>query len=164
MWDLSSLTRDWTHAPTVKAPSLNHWISRQVPVQRFRGTKATSYTTELHSSSWPDREALLFPIKSQQQTPQEDVVLMARTPLQPPAHSAPTGPLTAPQNCAMLVPDPVSACCTCYCGFMIWLTYYLLWKNEPCNNRSFLWKLGWTLWKDLIKVNFWKVLLNLTVN
>ena len=29
--DLSSLTRDWPQAPAVKAPSLNHWTTREVP-------------------------------------------------------------------------------------------------------------------------------------
>ena len=29
--DLSSLTRDWTPAPAMKAPSPNHWTSREFP-------------------------------------------------------------------------------------------------------------------------------------
>ena len=28
MWDLSSPTRDWTHAPCIKRWSLNHWTAR----------------------------------------------------------------------------------------------------------------------------------------
>ena len=32
MWDLSSLTRDWTHAPALEAQHLNHWTTREVPV------------------------------------------------------------------------------------------------------------------------------------
>ena len=31
MWDLSSLTRDWTCAPAAEVQSLNHWTSREVP-------------------------------------------------------------------------------------------------------------------------------------
>ena len=31
MWDLSSPTRDQTHAPAVKVRSLNHWTTREVP-------------------------------------------------------------------------------------------------------------------------------------
>ena len=31
MWDLSSLTRDWTLTPAVVGQSLNHWITREVP-------------------------------------------------------------------------------------------------------------------------------------
>ena len=31
MRDLSSLTRDPTHAPAVEARSLNHWTAREVP-------------------------------------------------------------------------------------------------------------------------------------
>ena len=30
MWELSSLTRDWTRAPVLEAISLNHWTTRQV--------------------------------------------------------------------------------------------------------------------------------------
>ena len=29
--DLSSLTRDWTQAPAVKEPCLNHWTTRELP-------------------------------------------------------------------------------------------------------------------------------------
>ena len=32
MWDLGSLTRDWTHAPELEAWGLNHWIAREVPI------------------------------------------------------------------------------------------------------------------------------------
>ena len=32
MWDLSSLTRDWTRGPAVEAQSLNHWAAREVPL------------------------------------------------------------------------------------------------------------------------------------
>ena len=35
MWDLSSLTRDWTHAPASEAWSLNHWTAREVPYLVF---------------------------------------------------------------------------------------------------------------------------------
>ena len=31
LWDLSSLTRDWTWATAVKAPSPNHWTARELP-------------------------------------------------------------------------------------------------------------------------------------
>ena len=31
LWGLSSLTRDWTQALAVKAPSLNHWTTREFP-------------------------------------------------------------------------------------------------------------------------------------
>ena len=31
LWDLSSLTRDWTWAPAVRAPSPNHWTAKKFP-------------------------------------------------------------------------------------------------------------------------------------
>ena len=31
MWDLSSLTRDQTHAPEVEAWSLKHWAIKELP-------------------------------------------------------------------------------------------------------------------------------------
>ena len=31
MWDLSSPTRDQTHAPAMEAQHLNHWTAREVP-------------------------------------------------------------------------------------------------------------------------------------
>ena len=31
LWGLSSPTRDGTHAPCIRSPSLNHWIIREVP-------------------------------------------------------------------------------------------------------------------------------------
>ena len=33
--DLSSLTRDRTHAPAVEAQSVNHWTAREVPSLHF---------------------------------------------------------------------------------------------------------------------------------
>ena len=30
MWDLSSLSRDWTHVPCIARQILNHWITREV--------------------------------------------------------------------------------------------------------------------------------------
>ena len=30
MWDLSSLTRDWTHVPCIAGRILNHWTTREV--------------------------------------------------------------------------------------------------------------------------------------
>ena len=30
IWNLSSLTRDWTHAPCNRSVSLNHWTTREV--------------------------------------------------------------------------------------------------------------------------------------
>ena len=32
MWDLGSLTRDWTHVPCIAKQILNHWTMREVPV------------------------------------------------------------------------------------------------------------------------------------
>ena len=32
LWGLGSLTRDCTPAPTVKAPSPNHWTTRELPI------------------------------------------------------------------------------------------------------------------------------------
>ena len=32
MWDLSLLTRDWTHIPCSERQVLNHWTTREVPV------------------------------------------------------------------------------------------------------------------------------------
>ena len=31
MWDLNSLTRDWTHVPCIRRQILNHWTTREVP-------------------------------------------------------------------------------------------------------------------------------------
>ena len=31
VWDLGSLTRDWTHTPCIGRQRLNHWITREVP-------------------------------------------------------------------------------------------------------------------------------------
>ena len=35
IWDLSSLTRDWTHAPCIGTWSFNHWTTREVPAFSF---------------------------------------------------------------------------------------------------------------------------------
>ena len=35
LWDLSSPTRDWTHATAVKVPSPNHWTTREFLVSHF---------------------------------------------------------------------------------------------------------------------------------
>ena len=35
MWDLSSLTRDGTCTPSMKAWSINFWLTRDVPVLLF---------------------------------------------------------------------------------------------------------------------------------
>ena len=32
MWDVSSLTKDWTHTPCIGRGSLNCWITREVPI------------------------------------------------------------------------------------------------------------------------------------
>ena len=32
VWDLGSLTRDWTHTPCIGRRSLKHWAAREVPV------------------------------------------------------------------------------------------------------------------------------------
>ena len=32
MWDLSSLTRDWTRTPCIGRQSPNHWTAREVPI------------------------------------------------------------------------------------------------------------------------------------
>ena len=32
MWDLTSLTRDWTGTPCIVRQSLNHWIAKEVPL------------------------------------------------------------------------------------------------------------------------------------
>ena len=43
MWDLSSHIRDRTHIPCIGIQILNHWTSRQVPVETFlRGTGGVS--------------------------------------------------------------------------------------------------------------------------
>ena len=36
-WDLSSPTKDYTHAPALEAWSLNHWTARRVPPTLFMG-------------------------------------------------------------------------------------------------------------------------------
>ena len=35
MWDLSSLTRDWTHVPCIGRWVPNHWTTREVPTHLF---------------------------------------------------------------------------------------------------------------------------------
>ena len=35
LWDLSALTRDWTHTPCVERQSINHWTTREVPKIQF---------------------------------------------------------------------------------------------------------------------------------
>ena len=35
MWDLSSLTRDWTCVPCIGRQTLNHWTTREVPALFF---------------------------------------------------------------------------------------------------------------------------------
>ena len=35
MWDLSSLTRDWTWIPCIAREILNHWTAKEVPVSLF---------------------------------------------------------------------------------------------------------------------------------
>ena len=35
MWDLSSLTRNWTRIPYIGRQSLNHWTTREVPFSYF---------------------------------------------------------------------------------------------------------------------------------
>ena len=35
MWDLSSLTRDWTRVPCIGRWILNHWTTREVPLHYF---------------------------------------------------------------------------------------------------------------------------------
>ena len=35
MWDLSSLTRDWIRTPCIGRWSLNHWSTREVPIEGF---------------------------------------------------------------------------------------------------------------------------------
>ena len=35
LWDLSSLTREWTWAPAMRTSSPNHWIAREFPSHGF---------------------------------------------------------------------------------------------------------------------------------
>lgn len=35
MWDLNSLTREWTHAPTLELLILNHWMASEVLKSMF---------------------------------------------------------------------------------------------------------------------------------
>ena len=35
MWDLNSLTRDWTYTPRTRSQSPNHWTTREVPSPIF---------------------------------------------------------------------------------------------------------------------------------
>ena len=44
MWDLSSLTRDWTHATCVGRQSLNHWTTREVLVEILKRFKTLTYS------------------------------------------------------------------------------------------------------------------------
>ena len=38
VWDLSSLTRDWTHIPCIRRKSLSHWTTREVPTMMLLST------------------------------------------------------------------------------------------------------------------------------
>ena len=59
LWDLSSATRDWTHALEVKAQSLNYWMARQFPktnlILVFCIWKAFMYMKTIYFSSSPLR-------------------------------------------------------------------------------------------------------------
>ena len=46
LWDLSTLTRDWTWDMAVKVPSPNHWTTREFPGFVFVGL--FSFLTDLH--------------------------------------------------------------------------------------------------------------------
>ena len=35
LWDLSSPTRDQTQAMAVKAKSINHWTTREIPIFKY---------------------------------------------------------------------------------------------------------------------------------
>ena len=39
LWDLSTLTRDWTWALAVKMLSPNHWTARKFPIKWFGEVK-----------------------------------------------------------------------------------------------------------------------------
>ena len=34
-WDLSSPTRDWTHVPCFAKCIINHWTTREIPINNF---------------------------------------------------------------------------------------------------------------------------------
>ena len=42
MQDLSSQTKDWSHAPPSGVQSLNHWTTREVPICIFEWKKENS--------------------------------------------------------------------------------------------------------------------------
>ena len=67
MWDLSSLTRDWTHSPALEGFSFNHWTAREVLRFSTVNTHKCSYKfswkwyatvkdfnihTKIHQHSW----------------------------------------------------------------------------------------------------------------
>ena len=58
MWDLSSLTRDPTHIPYIGRWSLNHWITREVPVLGFLFWETTRERRPLQTVSSTLREKM----------------------------------------------------------------------------------------------------------
>ena len=56
LWDLSSLTKDWTRDPAVKAPSPNHWTTRESPPLSFLTQIAATKTLMLYFSLLPSHE------------------------------------------------------------------------------------------------------------
>ena len=51
MRDLMSLTRDWTHLPSIARQSLNHWITRKDPVTAYQLFSFFPATYQLCSTS-----------------------------------------------------------------------------------------------------------------
>ena len=49
MWELSSLTKDWTHIPCIAGSFLNHWTTREVPVHFL----AVKFHTESLENPYP---------------------------------------------------------------------------------------------------------------
>ena len=45
MWDLSSLTRDWTQTPAADARSLSHWTAREVPTFFIQSQESITCST-----------------------------------------------------------------------------------------------------------------------
>ena len=62
MWDLSSLTGDWTCAPWIWRQCLNHWTAREVPVLcflRLCSLCSNSFLSDYSTSSINRRKCLL---------------------------------------------------------------------------------------------------------
>ena len=54
MWDLSSPSRDLTHAPCLGSMDLDHWTAREGPIDRFLESMKLVAAVELRCNEHPE--------------------------------------------------------------------------------------------------------------